>query len=126
MLRRKFNVNVQRTIAFTASIVCFLFLFSHLFSVGIQANSKNYFVSDLPSCADSCDHPYSGENSTSQNEANPRCTEPCNSGSCCVVLALSSTTISTNSSGLITAYLNSVKLFYTEDILCSIFKPPKI
>jgi hypothetical protein len=126
MVKRKLNLKIQRTIAFTASIICVLFLFSHLFSVSIQASSENNFMYDLSACADSCDHPYSDENSASQNESNPRCTESCSSGSCCNVLALSSTTISTNSIGLITAYLNSVKLFYTEDMLCSIFKPPKI
>ena len=126
MTTRKLKVNIYKAVAVAVSVACVLFLFFHLFTVNVQAKYEPHSVFNLSAFADRCDHPYSDENNKSENETNSCGTESCNSSSCCIIMGLHDTSVSINSNGLSKANLACGEQFKTKDILCSIFKPPKI
>ena len=126
MTTRKLNVNIYKVIAVTVSVSFVLMLFSHLLPVNVHANYETHSVFNLSDFANRCDHPYSDENNKSENETNSCGTVSCNSSSCCIIMGLHSTSVSINSNGLSKANLSLGEQFKTKDILCSIFKPPKI
>lgn len=125
MTKRKFSENICNFIAVAVFATCVLFLFSYFLSVNVKADTETNSVFCLSALTDHCKHPYSGENNKSENVDTPCCPELCSSSSCCIVMLLSRIPVSSNSNALTNAILSFHQQFNTEDILCSIFKPPK-
>ena len=133
MAKFKSFTKIHKTIAIIIFVACVLTLFSPMFSINVWARSEPVFESDLSfdfsNDTDACDHHCYEENEDNthcSDENTPCCSIPCNLSSCCIAMGMLCTAIKTDNDNLTRAALARSEQFNTEDILSSIFKPPKI
>ncbi len=130
MATHKFNMSIHKTVSIMVLIACALIFFSPVFSVNVSADSEPVielnFELDVSDNTDTCNHHSSNEDNNTANKNIPCCSVPCDSCSNSSLVGMLRTSVTIDSDNLTKASLARSEQFNAEDILSSIFKPPKV